>query len=91
MLSTRERGYPCVVSLQVMFMAYHSEVLQKERDLRRRTHLSPLSGKSTETAEDGAAGLRRAGGDGQSPFTAMAEAALAQARRLDHVAHYPSP
>lgn len=84
-------GYLSVASLQVMFMAYHSEVLQKERDLRRRTHLSPSSGKSAEVAEDGTPALRRAGGDGQSPFTAMAEAALAQARRLDHVAHYPSP
>lgn len=66
---------------QVMFMAYHSEVLQRERDAYRKSSLSPTSplGKATQEVEgDEILGLRRAGGGGHPLFTAMAEAALAQ-------------
>lgn len=66
-------------------MACHSEVLQRERDLQRRTHLSPASGKPEGTSEDDTIGLRQAGGGGHPLFTAMAEAALAQATRLESV------
>lgn len=63
-----------------MFMAYHSEVLQRERDLLRKSHLSPSVGlrKELQGVEGETAGLRRAGGGGHPLFTAMAEAALAQ-------------
>ncbi|CAM9627423.1 unnamed protein product, partial [Laminaria digitata] len=64
----------------VMFMAYHSEVLQRERDLLRKSHLSPAAGlgKELQGLEGETVGLRRAGGGGHPLFTAMAEAALAQ-------------
>lgn len=62
-------------------MAYHSEVLQKERDLQRRIHLSPAAVKSEGVKEDVTIGLRQAGGGGHPLFTAMAEAALAQVDR----------
>lgn len=65
-------------------MAYHSEVLEKERDmLRKHRLLSPQSSgrHRLEGEESGsnAGGVRRAGG-GSHRFTAMAEAALAQVR-----------
>lgn len=63
---------------QVMFMAYHSEVLQRERDLRKRSALSPHSIQSTQDEDSQEGGLRQAGGGGHPLFTAMAEAALAQ-------------
>ena len=69
-------------------MAYHSEVLQRERDLRKRNGLSPHGtqegtqqgeGESSGDGDgDGAGMVRRAGGGGHPLFTAMAEAALAQ-------------
>lgn len=59
-------------------MAYHSEVLQQERDLHRKSHLSPSSEIESQGAEAETLGLRRAGGGGHPLFTAMAEAALAQ-------------
>lgn len=62
-------------------MAYHSEVLQQERDLLRRTHLLPPSETFAESGERGTTSLRRAGGSGHPLFTAMAEAALAQVNR----------
>lgn len=63
-------------------MAYHSEVLQRERDLLRKSHLSPAAGlgKELQGLEGETVGLRRAGGGGHPLFTAMAEAALAQVR-----------
>lgn len=67
--------------VQVMFMAYHSEVLQRERDLRKRSALSPHSTQSTQDGvreDNQEGGLRQAGGGGHPLFTAMAEAALAQ-------------
>lgn len=65
---------------QVVFMAYHSEVLQRERDVLRKSHLSPSSAVEEETpgGDEPSLGLRRAGGGGHPLFTAMAEAALAQ-------------
>lgn len=65
-------------------MAYHSEVLQKERDMLRKHRLSsPRSaerhGLEGEESGNNASGVRRAGG-GSHRFTAMAEAALAQVR-----------
>lgn len=67
---------------QVMFMAYHSEVLQKERDMLRRSRLSsprsPQVEQLREEKGDGS-GARRAGG-GSHRFSVMAEAALAQVR-----------
>lgn len=59
-------------------MAYHNEVLQQERDLRRRTHLSNTSATVTASDRQKNGGLRLAGGGGHPLFTAMAEAALAQ-------------
>lgn len=73
----------CNISTQVMFMAYHSEVLQQERDRRRRSHLlSTVSGTLEAAAQSiggDTAGVRRAGGGGHV-YTAMAEAALAQVK-----------
>lgn len=73
-------------------MAYHSEVLQKEREVLRKNRLSSPRGAGEETAqgeEDGDSnGMRRAGG-GSHRFSVMAEAALAQVNRshpLDHCA-----
>lgn len=68
--------------MQVMFMAYHSEVLQRERDLHRKSCLSPLCvvEKDVQEAQGETLGIRRAGGGGHPLFTAMAEAALAQVR-----------
>ena len=45
-------------------MAYHSEVLQRERDLLRKSHLSPAAGlgKELQGLEGETVGLRRAGG-----------------------------
>lgn len=67
-------------------MAYHSEVLQQERDARRRSHLLPTVGGTLEAAAQGIvgdnAGVRRAGGGGHV-YTAMAEAALAQVTNGD--------
>lgn len=68
--------------VQVMFMAYHSEVLQKERDMHRRSRLaSPSSagGDKSRGTESNVDGVRRAGGR-EHRFAAMAEAALAQVR-----------
>ena len=63
-------------------MAYHSEVLQRERDLLRKSQLSPSAGlgKELQGLEGEPVGLRRAGGGGHPLFTPMAEAALAQVR-----------
>lgn len=64
-------------------MAYHSEVLQKERDMLRKSRLSSPTSPEREQKEQGnesdSSGVRRAGG-GSHRFTAMAEAALAQVR-----------
>lgn len=65
-------------------MAYHSEVLQQERDRRRRSHLLPTGNGGTleanaQDSEGEDVGLRRAGGAGHI-YTAMAEAALAQVK-----------
>lgn len=63
-------------------MAYHSEVLQKERDMHRKSRLtSPSSaeGNKSRRNESDMDGLRRAGGR-EHRFAAMAEAALAQVR-----------
>lgn len=78
----RLQSLPCCnVFMQVMFMAYHSEVLQQERDRRRRSHLLPTVSGTLEAAAQSSvgdnAGVRRAGGGGHV-YTAMAEAALAQ-------------
>ena len=65
-------------------MAYHSEVLQKERDMLRKDRLSsPRNGAQAEKPQgerDGDSGVRRAGG-GSHRFSVMAEAALAQVRK----------
>lgn len=63
-----------------MFLAYHSEVLQKERDMLRKSRLSSPTNAERERDqgdETDSGGVRRAGG-GSHRFTAMAEAALAQ-------------
>lgn len=64
-------------------MAYHSEVLQKERDMLRRNRLSsPRSAEmeSLQGKEGDSSGARRAGG-GSHRFSVMAEAALAQVKK----------
>lgn len=68
-------------------MAYHSEVLQKERDMLRRNRLSsPRSAEmeSLQEEESESGGMRRAGG-GSHRFSVMAEAALAQARTCSSI------
>lgn len=62
-------------------MAYHSEVLQKERDMLRKNRLSsPRSAEVEKLQEESdSSGIRRAGG-GSHRFSVMAEAALAQVR-----------
>eukprot|EP00903_Cladosiphon_okamuranus_P013168 g12281.t1 len=67
---------------EVMFMAYHSEVLQNERDMLRRNGLSsPRSAEvgKLQRKKGDSGGVRRAGG-GSHRFSVMAEAALAQAQ-----------
>ena len=76
---------------QVMFLAYHSEVLQKERDMVRRNRLSSSSPRgpgeeTTQGEESDNNGMRRAGG-GSHRFSVMAEAALAQVNRSHPGAH----
>lgn len=64
-------------------MAYHSEVLQKERDMLRRNRLSSPRSAEMESlrGEKGdSSGARRAGG-GSHRFSVMAEAALAQVKK----------
>lgn len=79
----RETGvFSCAAYPQVVFMAYHSEVLQKERDMFRKSRLaSPSSagGDKQRGEESDIDGVRRAGGR-EHRFAAMAEAALAQVR-----------
>lgn len=61
-------------------MAYHSEVLQKERDMLRKNRLSSTTsaqGEKLLEERSDSSGARRAGG-GSHRFSVMAEAALAQ-------------
>lgn len=70
-------------------MAYHSEVLQKERDTLRRNRLSsPTSAELNKLQEEkgDSSGARRAGG-GSHRFSVMAEAALAQVRKQRPLVH----
>lgn len=74
-------------------MAYHSEVLQRERDMLRKNRLaSPRSAEAEQRQEDnsGSSGARRAGG-GSHRFSVMAEAALAQVGRKFVASFRPAP
>lgn len=89
---TFANGALCAPCSQVMFMAYHSEVLQKEREMLRKNRLSSPRGAGEETAQgqeesdSNSNGMRRAGG-GSHRFSVMAEAALAQVNRLHLLVH----
>lgn len=65
-------------------MAYHSEVLQKERDMHRRSRLASPSSAGGEKSRGRGSDIddvRRAGGR-EHRFAAMAEAALAQVTKV---------